>query len=344
MILNDEVVESIAKTFSLRDYNISYDTIVESSSGIEHTFDFILFSRSGKKKVSGLIYENKTVNDLFILNAASEDCDIRLKVVVVDHDLDDVAESFARMYNIIIADTRNSNALSSSLFGIYGLDARIKSTMKPGNVYMISGKAGVGKTTASTQFLVNGAKLGEKGAIILSDMRSVEYITNAKSFSFGFGTYYGENLIEVLELSDQIKEMKYNAIETPKDYRKYITKLITEIKQMIVSYNIKRLVIDPITPLLIENEDFINLLFNSLALPDIFIIVTSGLRESDLSVFGMEEYYVSGVIKMEYNANTHTRRAYIAKMRGGPVDLEPFLFKITKEGILPADREEGWIY
>lgn len=334
--------------FSLTDYEVQTNATYEGQSGIRHQFQMVIISKKNQNMRIAVLFvtSDNMTNDIMLFNSKTSDCGISLKAIVTNRDLNKIEENLVSMYKIRVLDTRRKEEPPpSGIFGIDSVDRRVGGSMKRGNVYMISGKAGVGKTTSSTHFLVQGARMGEKGAIILTDMRPAEYISNAKSFSFHFGDYYDKGLIDVMELSDQIREMKYDILEDAKDQRKFITKMATEIRKAVVSSKISRLVIDPITPMLIENEDFINTLLNSLAIPDTFVIVTSGVRHTDLSVYGIEEYYVSGIIKIEYaDENNYLRKLSIAKMRGGPYDPSPFYFKITGDGIVPANSDETGSY
>jgi len=233
----------------------------------------------------------------------------------------------------------SSSLLGNSIFGVEGIDNRIRNSIKKGNLYMIGGKTGVGKTTTSLHFLVNGAKKGEKGAIILTDTRPTEFISNSSSFSFGFETYYKGRMIEILELSEQIMEMKYEILSNRKEENKFIAEITTEIREFVKANNVSRFVIDPVTPMLIGEDDFINAMMNAFAIPGVITLVTSNVRASDVSFFGIEEYYSSGIIKLEFADATYgTRTMSIIKMRGGSYDPAPFSYRITNDGIVPAEE------
>ncbi|MCW6169366.1 MAG: hypothetical protein LVQ96_04605 [Thermoplasmatales archaeon] len=341
----DDIVPKIAGAFSIKNYEAKQNASLIGRSGVIHKFDLLLESRSDEnvKVVVLIVKSHELVNDLMLFNSSAEDCGINLKALVVEREMDEIESNLAGIYHISIINPRLDRQVEpkESLFGVKGFDRMLNGVMKKGNVYMISGKAGAGKTTSCTHFLVQGARLGEKGAIILSDMRPSEFINNAKTFSFGFEKYYNDGLIEVMELSDKIRELKQEILDDPKNYRKFITKLTTEIKKAVVTSDIVRLAIDPITPMLVENDDFVNIFFNTLAMDGVYVIVTSGLRKSDVSVFGIEEYYVSGIIKLETtDGNNYLRKASIVKMRGGVYDPKPFSFKITSDGIVAAGEEE----
>ena len=74
-----------------------------------------------------------------------------------------------------------------------------------------------------------------------------------------------------------------------------------------------------------------------MAIKGVTILITSGLRNSNLSIFGIEEYYATGIIKLEYRSQNDigTRTGSIIKMRGTAFDPSPFNFKITMKGIEP---------
>ena len=158
--------------------------------------------------------------------------------------------------------------------------------------------------------------------------------------NIGFDDYYKNKMIEVMEISDSIRSMKTDISSGKEDFRKFITKVVTELKKIIISKEIKRVVIDPITLLLMPDDDYVNLMLNSLALKGVTTIITSGIRNSDLSMFGVEEYYVTGIIKLNYIAGQDgiSRSINIVKMRGTVFDSNPFYFRITANGIEPIEH------
>jgi circadian clock protein KaiC len=341
MVADSSEIARIAEEFKLdNEFTWANDIKVTGKSGAVHKFDLVVTSKSDENiKIAVLRgMSDDLVDDIMKFNAVAADCGIQLKALVVDKDLDDTETNLTHMYNIVTIDKRQKPKPRSEIFGFKELDDALAGAMKKGNVYMISGKTGVGKTTSCTEFLVQGARIGEKGAIILTDTRGAEYIANASTFSFGFDEYYKEGTIEVIELSDRIRELKEDVLESLKNRNKYIKKLTEEIKQVVVGSNISRLAIDPITPMLVDNDDFVNQFMMELAIPHTYILVTSPTMRSDLSMFGMEEYFVSGVIKLEIeDMPTGSRKATIVKMRGGAHSSSPIYFRITQKGIVSVE-------
>jgi circadian clock protein KaiC len=63
--------------------------------------------------------------------------------------------------------------------------------------------------------------------------------------------------------------------------------------------------------------------------------------KSDVSMYGIEEYFVSGVIKLEMeDPPAGIRKASIVKMRGGSYSPYPFYFKITTKGLVSSQSEK----
>jgi len=325
----------------LEDYVAEYNLEEVGASGAKHTLDIVLVPKGSGRKVAFLVPGNREiVDEVMLFNSKTEDLNISLKGAFIDRDIDEKERRLLEIFNIRIIDIRKRRNLPKtvigSTFGVEDIDKKIKGSLRKGSVYMISGKTGVGKTTMSLHFLTTGAKRGEKGAIVLTDTRPVEFVSNSSSFSLGFKEYYKAGMIEVFELSDEIKDMKQNVASNPNERKRLINKFVTEIRALVLNDKISRLVIDPITPALIEDDDFINTVINGLAIPDIITIVTSNVRANEFSFFGIEEYYCSGVIKLEFaDANFDVRSLTILKLRGTSYDPSPLYYRITGDGIIP---------
>jgi circadian clock protein KaiC len=50
--------------------------------------------------------------------------------------------------------------------GVEGLDDILRGGFPPGHIYLLEGETGTGKTTIGLQFLLEGARLGERGLLI----------------------------------------------------------------------------------------------------------------------------------------------------------------------------------
>jgi len=117
--------------------------------------------------------------------------------------------------------------------GISGLDKALSGGIPEGNLVLISGGAGTGKSTLCLQFLINGAKLfGEKGLYISTEQNHAEILKQANGF--------GWNLTD-LELRNLIK-IVYLDITKGDDF-------LNKIEELIQQFQPKRIAIDSVTTL-----------------------------------------------------------------------------------------------
>jgi circadian clock protein KaiC len=79
--------------------------------------------------------------------------------------------------------------------GISGLDDILLGGLAPGHVYLLEGSPGTGKTTIALQFLIEGARLGERGLYITLSETEDELRAGARSHGWELG-----DLIHVFEL------------------------------------------------------------------------------------------------------------------------------------------------
>jgi circadian clock protein KaiC len=75
---------------------------------------------------------------------------------------------------------------SKALTGVEGLDEILAGGLQRGRVYLIEGSPGTGKTTIATQFLLAGAKAGEKGLYITLSETEEELRESAGSHGWSF--------------------------------------------------------------------------------------------------------------------------------------------------------------
>jgi circadian clock protein KaiC len=340
---SDALAKIISSKYSLefRTLEISKNKEINGQSGMVYTFDYIVTSNSILIAVK-IANESIQPNDIMIFNSQAMDTGITRKLLLTPIELSDYIKKMCAVYNIDIVDAHQEEqkTYERAKFGITTLDAKLSGGLRPGYVYMLSGITGAGKTTLGSMFLSYGASIGEKGLMILTDTFPDQFLDNIRTMNIGFADYYNNKMIEVMEISDSIRSMKTDISSGKEDFRKFITKVVTELKKIIISKQIKRVVIDPITLLLMPDDDYVNLMLNSLALRGVTVIITSGIRNSDMSMFGVEEYYVTGIIKLNYAAGQDgiSRSMNIVKMRGTVFDSNPFNFRITANGIEPIEN------
>ena len=229
--------------------------------------------------------------------------------------------------------------------GIPYLDTYIlKGGLRRGEVYLVAGEAGMGKTIFSLKFLKTGADYGEVGIYVTVDEPSEDVKVGVKqAVGWDLESYEMNGKLYILDLRTHFKiyarEGKVPIID-PRDLAKLI---IDNVKK----YGAKRLVIDPIAPLIITSHQDIlwireymrELVFQLKKLKDVTTIITSEIPtgENKISRFGVEEYLAGGVIVLsleEYN-NQLYRIMFIRKMRWMPVRPIKLVFDIVPyEGII----------
>ncbi len=336
-------VYKVAQEFSLGDdFTYGINVTLKGKSGMDHRFNLVLTSREDERNRIAVLQDisEDLISDLMEFNAIARDCGIQLKAVSVERDLTKSELNLARVCNIAII-RKDFEKDVHDIFGIKKLDENIGGLMKKGNIYMLSGAPGSGKTALCTQFLVEGAKKGERGMIILTDMQGRDFISHVESFSYGFRDYYKRGGIEVLEISNRILKLKGSVSSDYSSVKNYIGTLTSQLKTLVAEYNISRLVIDPITPLIVADNDFLNQFFKALSVPQTYTLVTSGIGKSDESVYGMEQFFVSGLIKLGSDEPTSDiRKASVVKMSGGVYNETPFFYKITNRGIVWYEEDD----
>ena len=89
--------------------------------------------------------------------------------------------------------------MEKTKFGIQGLDKALEGGLPNGNLVLISGGAGTGKSTLCLQFLLNGANLfGEKALYISTEQSIEELYKQAASFGWDLAQLEEKNLLKIL--------------------------------------------------------------------------------------------------------------------------------------------------
>lgn len=237
--------------------------------------------------------------------------------------------------------------------GVWYIDQLLQGGFRKGEIYLVAGEAGQGKTIFSLQFLKTGAELyDEPGLYITIDEPSEDVKRGVReSLGWDLEALETQNKLVFLDLRTHFrtyaKEEKVTA--DPREIAKIILEYVKK-------FGIKRLVIDPIAPLIITSHTDIlwvreymrELVFQLRKIKDITTLMTSEIPtgENKISRFGVEEYLASGVIKlelMEYRGFVF-RVMFIRKMRWTAVRPQKLVFEIYPQyGIYVLDRLENFM-
>jgi len=240
--------------------------------------------------------------------------------------------------------------------GIKGLDEILHGGIPKGRTILVVGSPGSGKTTFGLQFLVGGAKAGEHGLYVSMDEKPERVKVDVSSFNWNLDELEHDGLITLIDAT-QLKR-PFSRIVEPKMHEKGVDLVIPEltlgslartIRRLASEEDMKRIVVDPITSLMLRYPEeskrrrSLLLFFDALESTGCSCVVTSELRTSMLArEFQLEEYLSHGVIllhTMVHDGNV-IRAVQVEKMRGISHDaqLRPYQIEATGIDVFPKDR------
>jgi circadian clock protein KaiC len=217
--------------------------------------------------------------------------------------------------------------------GVPGLDEIIGGGIPKGNLVVVSGDPGSGKTCLCLEFLYFGAvKYGERGIFVSLEESEEQIRKIASSFGWDFKELSDKKLVEIIavELYD-------------------FDKLSDMIEDLIRRMEAKRLVIDPgvIFRLYFERElearKRILTLGKMLKKSGCTAIITNEISlDKSSSLFGLEEYVADGVILLYHTRleDMFSRSVGVLKMRGTKISEKLHPIRISDEGLRVLAKQE----
>ena len=218
--------------------------------------------------------------------------------------------------------------------GIDGLDPLIQEGFLPGKSYLVTGDAGTGKTTACLQFLLKGLTNGEKAVYVTVDERPSDLLDSAGSLGWDLQRFIADKTLVILDAAPYFSARAGAGRERDVDIQRIVTDLGSHITRM----EAKRLVIDPIGPLIKADtpsgrseeqaRQLIRLLQTQLQTTN--LLSSPLLGRADHEGSGIEEFLASGVIalRMFPTGERFTRALWVKKMRGTAVIPTEYEFDI----------------
>ena len=191
------------------------------------------------------------------------------------------------------------------------------------------------------QYLINGAKNGDRGVFFTITEPLFKLTKNMEGFSF-----YDKKLIEsgMVNLIDLRIISERLGLDTEKYSVEDASALLDILRDIADELNVKRLVIDSITALCYRLQtkemirDFIFKLGSSLAAMDCTTILTSEVppQTFQYSQYGIEEFIADGIIFLNDidRQGDLIRTLQVIKMRGTPHSRTKFAMSISsKNGV-----------
>ena len=232
--------------------------------------------------------------------------------------------------------------------GIQGLDDILGGGVPKGNMILVSGSVGTGKTTLCLEFLVRGAERGERSLFLSVTEDSNKLIQNLSTFEFFRPELVADGRLTFVDIPVIYDKLGLDREElTAED----LDLLVITLRGLVQELGAKRVVLDSLTSVCyrIRREerirDFMLKLSQALAELDCTTLLVSEVAQTPgrLSLYGVEEAIVDGVILL---GNTRRqgdmlRILQIVKMRGTSHSRAQYVVNLTPIGMLMAPHLKG---
>ena len=241
--------------------------------------------------------------------------------------------------------------------GIKGLDEVLKGGLPKSRTILVVGSPGSGKTTFAVQFLVGGAKAGEPGLYVSLDETPERVKADLSSFGWNLDSLEQNGKLILIDATP-LKRPGHRMVDSTTSRENPVSftlpeltlpSLVRTIRRISAEEGTQRIVIDPITSLMLRYPEEIKrrrallLFFDALESTGCSCLVTSELRTSELArKFQLEEYLSQGVVllhTMVHEGNI-VRGIQVEKMRGISHDEQLRPYQITDTGIEVYPRDK----
>jgi circadian clock protein KaiC len=228
--------------------------------------------------------------------------------------------------------------------GIEGLDRIVGGGFPTGGVIHVAGSVGSGKTSLAVEFLVRGAIAGQKGMLIATSQATEKVLDSVIRLDDFDEKFVKDKILRVVDIEDILEELSHP--RRPID-RNGAMELLNEIEELVTKQGIKRLAIDPITPLLADMEagparDFLKKLGEAMHRRKVTTMITSDCDD----ISAMPNLPADGAIRLS-NVDRHgsnLRVLQVMKNAGAQHSHSRYVFDITSCGLLTTPLIRGGKY
>lgn len=201
--------------------------------------------------------------------------------------------------------------------GIRGLDEILFGGVKRGNILLLEGAAGVGKTTLGLEFIYRGVvEQNEPGLVVTFEMSPQKLMRDAKAFGWELGRLEEEGKLRIIYTSPLVLLQELHAHDGL---------LIQQVRKM----KARRLLLDGLSPLRLFGEQFngrpfrdsLHLLVETLQREDVTAMLTRETPENEGARGGElahEQFVCDTVLTLrnDFNGRNRARSITISKSRG----------------------------
>jgi len=242
--------------------------------------------------------------------------------------------------------------------GIQGLDKALNGGFPNGNLVLISGGAGTGKSTLCLQFIVNGAALfGEKGLYLSTEQSREELYKQAGAFNWRLQDLEQRGLIKIVYYdptdSGSFPETFNQAVEQFKPKRVVVDSLTTLTDSLLISgisddkaFSLVQIA-ETVSPIQrtdqIVTKHVLYSLFKVLKQFKTTTLLTTEMPEDGktLSADGVSEFIADGVVILHYVGvgSVDFRSLAVRKMRYTDHAKSTLAYAIEPSGIVIKESE-----
>lgn len=201
--------------------------------------------------------------------------------------------------------------------GITGLDDILLGGIKQGNILLVEGAPGAGKTTLGLEFIYRGvANFDEPGLIVTFELSPEKLLRDAAGFGWDF---------KALEREGKLKIIYTSPLVVLQELQSHDGLLMTEMRRM----GTKRILIDGLTPLKLFGEiyngrpfrDSLHLLVESLQRQEVTAMLTREVPASEQArsaEFSHEQFVCDTILTLrnEPRGRSNIRSIEVSKSRG----------------------------
>lgn len=222
-------------------------------------------------------------------------------------------------------------------FGIGKLDQALNGGIPEGNIVLVSGGPGTGKSTICLQYLMSGALTGEKGLYVSTEQNKDEILKQAEAYAWPLSDLFEKNMLQILHINILEEEDTFQKVVEAYDKLKperLVIDSLTTYSDYVVTHEFSRDLlirrggvpqrnIDKVIPTSISEKTLTKRMLASMITKiknmNVTSLLTSELPEKaeTLSSDGISEFLADGVITLHHLGVglTQFRSLQIRKMR-----------------------------